>query len=221
MLVDPNKKSSNEGFNPNVDNSEYSAQCSLGQKILWWTLFVLSWLTIIVGIILLVLWFKWGNKLNQMQVEINRASSSIDVALTKRKELLTKMLDQTKGYMNYESNLLSDVTRLRSMKLDGKNIKNSNECQAIMDRLAFNLNANFENYPNLKANSSLMELMSTSQYLESEIAACRRLYNSNVADFNKYLVTFPTSVKASSMKLHSLPMFAASESQKQDVKMEF
>lgn len=220
MLVDPNKQST-EGFNPNVDNTQFNAQAPGSHKALWWFLFVLSWLTIIGGIILTVIWFRWGNELNQLQVEINQSASAIDVNLTKRKELLTKLLDETKGYMKYEGDVLTEVTKLRSMKLDGRDVNKSNECQKIMDKLSSNLNINFENYPDLKANSNVMELMSSTQYIESEIAASRRLYNAKVADFNKDIITFAKSVKAASMKLHSLPMFAASAEQKQDVKMEF
>ncbi len=221
MLVDPNKQSNPQGFNPNVDNTEFGAQASTGQKVLWWVLFVLAWCTIIIGIILTVFWVKWGNKLKQLQVEVNQAASSIDVNLTKRKEMLTKLLDETKGYIKYEGDVLTQITKLRSMHLDGHDVNKSNECQKIMDKLSSNLNINFENYPNLKANNNVMELMSSTQYIESEIAASHRLYNMKVSEFNQLIVTFATSVKAASMKLHSLPMFVASEEQKKDVQMSF
>lgn len=217
MLVDPTKKS--EAFNPNPDNTTYNAQVTGKENGLWWFLFILSWLTIIGGIILTVKWISWGNMLKQQQVEINEASSAIDINLTKRKDTLIKLLDETKGYMKFEKETMVNVTKLRSLsKIDG-DIAKANEQQKIIDSVSRDFNINVENYPNLKASMAVSELMSASQYAEAEIASSRRLYNLKVTSFNQNIVSFPISVKAKSMNLHSLPVFAASEEQKQDVDM--
>lgn len=218
MLINP-RKESETGFNANVDNTITRPTATSGSKFGWWTMYILSWLTIIGGIILTVKWIQWGNYFNRQQVEINEAASSIDVSLTKRRDVLVKLLEQTKSYMKFEKETLLDVTKLRSMgNLDG-DINKANEQQKIMDTIERNIKVNFENYPNLKSNSVILELMSSSEYLESEIASSRRLYNIKVNEFNKEIFTFPKSVKAASMRLVSLPMFAASEEQKQDVDM--
>lgn len=218
MLVDPSKKS--EGFNPNVDNRTFGAQASNKDKTLWWTLYILSWLTIIIGIVLTVKWYQWGNMFNREQIEVNEAASAIDVNLTKRRDTLIKLLEQTKGYMKFEKETMENITKLRSMTNADTNIQKANENQKIMDSLSRDLRINFENYPNLKSSSAVAELMSSSQYIESEISASRRLYNLKVTAFNQNIVSFPRSVKAKKMNLVSLPMFSASEEQKQDVKMD-
>ena len=60
---------------------------------------------VLIGVLLLVvIWFiVTKNKLNQTLVKIDEASSGIDVALTKRYDVLTKMMDSVKGYMKHET----------------------------------------------------------------------------------------------------------------------
>ena len=65
-------------------------------------------LGIIVGIIVLILviiivWYiSTCNRLKRAIVKIDEADSGIDVALTKRYDVLTKMLDVAKGYAKHE-----------------------------------------------------------------------------------------------------------------------
>ncbi|TNK87606.1 LemA family protein, partial [Mycoplasmopsis pullorum] len=54
-----------------------------------------------------------------------------------------------------------------------------------------------------------------------EIAASRRLYNSQVTEFNQKLFAFPTNVPASKMRLSTIPLYQASELQRKDVEIKF
>ncbi len=45
---------------------------------------------------------------------IYESESGIDVALTRRYDVLTKMLDTVKGYQKYEQSVLSELIKLRS-----------------------------------------------------------------------------------------------------------
>ncbi|MDC4182717.1 LemA family protein [Mycoplasma bradburyae] len=218
MLVDPNKKT--EAFNPNVDNTTYNAQASGGDSGLWWFLYILAWLTIVGGIILTIKWYGWGNELRRKQNEINQAASAIDINQVKRKDTLIKLVEQVKAQMNFEKNTLENITKLRSLSGSNSDINKINDNEKIMNSISKAINVNFENYPNLKSSSAIAELMSSSQYIEAEISASRRLYNTKVTDFNQLIVSFPISVKAKSMRCHSLPLFAASEEDKKDVKMD-
>jgi LemA protein len=48
-----------------------------------------------------------------------------------------------------------------------------------------------EAYPDLKASQNFLELQGTLNQLESEIAASRRVYNSNVQTYNTRIQSFP------------------------------
>lgn len=65
-----------------------------------------------------------------------------------------------------------------------------------MNSIARDINIAYEQYPNLKANSIIVDLISASQYIENEIAASRRLYNMDVTQFNQSIMLYPAVVKA-------------------------
>ena len=124
------------------------------------------------------------------------------------------MLEQAKSYYKYEGELQTEITQLRAL-----DFKNRNQALALLDKAQNDFKVTVENYPNLKANQMIIELMSTSQYLESEIAASRRLYNAKVEAFNSLIFTFPRIMVASQMHLQTFMLFAASHVEKQDVDM--
>ena len=66
---------------------------------------------------LLLIFFIWyistSNEFNRMLVKIDEADSGIDVALTKRFDLLTKMFKATKGYAEHERQTLEKIVAMR------------------------------------------------------------------------------------------------------------
>lgn len=55
-----------------------------------------------------VLWaVKASNNIKRMEIKVDEAFSGIEVALTKRYDMLTKMLDVCRGFMKHESELFS------------------------------------------------------------------------------------------------------------------
>ncbi|MBO6042512.1 LemA family protein [bacterium] len=152
--------------------------------------------------------------MNEQQIEVNTAASNIDIALTKRRDTLIKLLEQQKAYYKYEGNTQTNIAKLRSM-----DIKNFSEAKQVMDNVENEIKMTFENYPDLKANQLAQDLMGTSELLESEIAASRRVYNMKVETFNSVIYTFPTNCIAKSMGLKNFALFQATSEQKQDVDM--
>ena len=73
----------------------------------------------LVGIILLLvvivaIWYvATSNKLNRCIVKIEEADSGIDVALTKRYDVLTKMIAVCKGYAKHEKETITDTIKYR------------------------------------------------------------------------------------------------------------
>lgn len=217
MLVNTRTETNSEGFNPNVDNNQLTPNPTFGEKFLFYFLYILSWLIIIPGIIWTVIIWKQKNQWINDQMEINKAASVIDINLTKRAETLIKLLEQTKGYLKHEKETLIHITRLRS----GQQHTNSeiNEFNNQLNEISKNIDLTFENYPDLKGSAVIGELMSSSQYIESEISASRRLYNQCVERFNASIFVFPNVIIAKKQKLSTFPLFSASAKQKQDVDM--
>ena len=212
MLIDTREKSveSKEGFNPNVQNQIIEAKYSKGDMF---GFVLICFLTL--GLFAIYLITK-KNYFNRKQMSINEKASGIQVQLAQRRDTLVKLVDATKSSMNFEKSLLTDVTKLRSQKITPENIT---EVDSQLSSSFGRLLATFEQYPKLSSTETVRELMSSAEYLEQELAASRRLYNSVVLSFNQELFVFPARVPAGQLKLHSVALFVASEEQQKDVSL--
>ncbi len=180
-------------------------------------------LFVIIGILLLVgLWYIGTmNKLRQLELKVNEAESGIDVALTKRFDMLTKMLETTKGYAKHEAETLEKVVKWRSGIPQNASLKEKEEFLNQMNQVVSGIDVVVEKYPDLKANTVFLELQSAIANTEEHLQAARRLYNANVTRINHIIVTFPQSIVANAIHMDKKPYFEAEERKRQDVEFKF
>lgn len=169
-------------------------------------------------VVLIIIWYIGvSNSIKVAALKVDESESGIDVALTKRYDVLTKMLDAVKGYQKHEQSVLSELVKLRtSMSMTEKKAAN-----AAMDKVSRDINVLAEGYPQLKANTNFVELQKAIVDVEEHLQAARRLYNSNVNAYNTKLVVFPSSIIAKNMGAVKRELFEADEIKRQDVKIQF
>lgn len=174
-------------------------------------------ITIVIFIIIITSWYiSTHNKFIRSITKIDESLSGIDVALAKRYDVLTKMVEVVKGYSKHEKETLIEVIKLRKdMSLSEKYNVNKKMNEAFEK-----LNVVVENYPDLKASENYKQLQDSVVEVEEHLQAARRLFNSNVSTFNQAIVTFPNSIVASLKGLHKKDFFEAEEKKKEDVKIE-
>ncbi len=170
-----------------------------------------------VVIVLLLWWVGTSNGIKKLELKVQEAESGIDVALTKRYDVLTKMLDVTKGYMQHEKDVLSQVIQLRS----GMTMNEKSAVNKSMDMAFGQLKLVAESYPELKSSNNFLQLQASITDVEEHLQAARRLYNSNVNAYNAKIVVFPNSIVANSMGATNKPFFEAEEAKRADVSMSF
>lgn len=169
-------------------------------------------------VVLIIIWYiSVSNSIKVAALKVDESESGIDVALTKRYDVLTKMLDTVKGYQKYEQSVLSEMIKLRN----GMSMTEKKTANDTMDKVSRDISALAEAYPELKANTSFAELQRAIVDVEEHLQAARRLYNSNVNAYNKKLVVFPGSIVANKMGAVKRELFEAEDIKRQDVKMQF
>ena len=172
---------------------------------------------IVALVIILIIWYiSTINKLNRTIVKIEEADSGIDVALTKRYDVLTKMMDVVKAYAKHEKETLFNVINLRS----NMSVKEKNEANQKMDENFQKISVLAESYPELKSSENYKSLQLAIADVEEHLQASRRAYNANVSILNQMIVTFPTSVVASSKGITKKDFFEAESHKKEDVKID-
>jgi len=164
-----------------------------------------------------VWWIKTGNSFKRKTLKIDEALSGIEVALTKRWDMLTKLLDVAKGFAAHEKELFSQVIALRR----GMSVEELGQAGAQMDAVASRLNVVAEAYPQLRSADTFVQLQGGIRDAEEHLQAARRLYNSNVTSFNTAIAVFPGSIVANAKRLEKKALFVAEEAKKADVEMKF
>lgn len=183
---------------------------------------------IIVAVVIIVVlvialvgwWISTSNKFKRMGVKIDEAESGIDVALTKRFDLLTKALATVKGYAKHESETLEKVIKMRT-PASNASLAEKQEFANATGQALNSINVVAEQYPQLKADTQFTSLQNHISDVEEQLQAARRLYNANVSAYNQAIIVSPGSLVANSMHLTKREFFEAEETKKADVKIEF
>ncbi len=175
---------------------------------------------IAIGVIVIaaIVWYvSTMNLFARLVVKIRESDSDIGVALTKRYDTLTKMLDATKGYAKHEAERLAEIVKLRK----GMSMGERGEANRQMDELAGRINVLAESYPDLKASENFKQLQFSIVEVEEHLQAARRIYNMNVSQFNQLLVSWPSSMVGSIHKHAPKDFFEVEERKREDVRMTF
>ena len=175
---------------------------------------------VVILLITLVAWYiSTMNWFRRTKVKVDEANSGIDVALTKRYDLLTKALASVKGYAKHESETLSKVIGMRTGNIKDLSLDEKSKLNAELNEVQRGINVVVEQYPQLKADTQFSLLQNQTADCEEQLQAARRVYNSNVSTFNQRRVTFPSSFVAKRIGFREdLEFFKADEEKREDVK---
>lgn len=168
---------------------------------------------LIVAITIFIWYVSNYNRIKRADVKINESISGIDVALTKRYDVLTKMIEVVKGYSKHEKETLFEIIELRK----NMNINELNKVNVSMNESFDKINVIVEDYPELKANENYMMLQKAIVDVEEHLQAARRIYNASVLKYNQLILSFPTNIIAKNMGMSEKEFFEANEKEKENV----
>lgn len=171
----------------------------------------------VIAIIFVIIY----NALVSLKRNADKAWANIDILLQKRHDALTKLIDTVGSYMKYEKGLMTQITQLRSQWMNipqsdvQSKINTSNQISSTLKSIF----AVAENYPDLKANNSFIQLQQSIIELESQIADAREFYNDSVTQFNIRINQIPYNMFAGMLGYKALSLFQAPSEEKADVKI--
>lgn len=172
-------------------------------------------------LVIILLWYITTlNNFRKMRIKIDESISSIDVALTKRYDLLTKMLTICKNHAKHEQNALLKIIELRQ-PLAMSSIHEKSAFAAQMVEAMKNLNLIVEKDSDLKANKTFIKLQNAAVEVEENLQAARRFYNGNVRMYNRKVIVFPSNLVARHRGFGSEEFFEAEDTSRGDVDENF
>ncbi len=172
------------------------------------------WIVILIVIVLGIIFLY--NYLVRLNIRCQNAWSQIDNQLKRRADLIPNLVEVTKGYAKHESEVLTNIAKIRSestmsqMALQSEKVSNSLN----------NLLAVAEGYPDLKANEVFKNLQIELTGTEDKIAFARQFYNDTVQHYNSAIMMFPSNIMAKILKYTEKEYFKVSEADKKEVKVE-
>jgi len=153
------------------------------------------------------------NSFVRLENNIKKAWSNIDVSLKQRNEELNNLVEVVKGYMKYEKELLTDITKTRNLYGHANTITEKAQANNKIIQTTKSLFAVIENYPDLKANENVLKLQKRITELENIIADRREYYNDSVNIYNMRCEQIPYVFLAKLLKYKHKEMFTIKDSE--------
>jgi LemA protein len=185
---------------------------------------------VIVAVIVLLAFLAIGiyNGLITARNAFKNAFAQIDVQLTRRHDLIPNLVETAKGYLSHERQTLEAVISARNAAVSGLKAAAANPGDpAAVQQLAGAENALSgalgrlfalaEAYPDLKANTTMMQLSEELTTTENKVAFSRQAYNDAVMGYNNKREVFPSSVVANMFAFQPAQLLELESAAKREV----
>ena len=172
-------------------------------------------LWIVLGVVALLVIFLIAvyNRLVKLRNRVEAGWAQIDVQLKRRHDLVPKLVEAVKRYAAYESAALQAVTGLRAQSERFRDVGETGRVEGRLGEGLHRLIALAEDYPELKADQSFLELQRGLTEVENHIQYARRFYNGAVRNLNVRIESFPDMVIARVFGFRQAQFFDMGEDQ--------
>ncbi|PPI86065.1 hypothetical protein KEHDKFFH_01720 [Marinobacter maroccanus] len=161
---------------------------------------------IVIAVVVFYLVFIY-NRLVSLRNQFKNGFAQIDVQLQRRHDLIPNLVEAAKAYLNHEKSTLTQVMEARNNAVsaqkdaakdpgDGTKIQRLGSAENLLTKALANFYAVAENYPELKANETIQQLMEELSSTENRVAFARQAYNDGVMSYNIFREQFPNNVIA-------------------------
>jgi LemA protein len=190
-------------------------------------------IVLVVVVVLVLMVVGIYNKLVTLRNRFKNAFAQIDVQLKRRYDLIPNLVETAKGYMAHERQTLEAVISARNQAVNANQraAANPGDATAMQGLMGAEgaltgalgkLFALAEQYPNLKANETMSQLMEELTSTENKISFARQAYNDSVMTYNTARQTFPTVLFAGMFGFQDAGLFEVTAPQEREaVKVKF
>ncbi|MBW3003398.1 LemA family protein [Candidatus Woesearchaeota archaeon] len=162
----------------------------------------------VVVIALIFLLWLWGsyNGLIRSDETVNEKWANVQTAYQRRLDLIPNLVDTVQASAEFETNLLTQVTALRSGL---STATTPEELDLLGTKINSAINLVFEAYPDVKTTEAFLSLQDQLEGTENRIKTERDIFNKAVKDYNVKVRRVPTNVVAKWFGFEQKDMFAA------------
>lgn len=193
----------------------------------------MDWLWLVALALVALFAISVYNRLVASRNRYKNAFAQIDVQLTRRHDLIPNLVEVARQYMSHERETLeaviqarnSAVNQLRNAAADPANpnaVQQLGEAERGLSGALGRLFALSENYPDLKANQTMMQLSESLTTTENKVAFARQAFNDAVMAYNILRETFPNNLIAGVFSFNAAKLLEIDDPVKREaVKVDF
>lgn len=163
--------------------------------------------------------------------DVKASWAEVENQYKRRADMVPNLVQTVKATANFETETLQKVvearSRVGSMQVDSSTIDSPeklHQFEAAQQQLSGALSRLMvvvEKYPELKSTAAFQELQSQLEGTENRIAVARRRFITSVADYNKVVLNFPTSIGAKMRGKDIRPTFQGTPGQENPPEVKF
>ena len=150
--------------------------------------------------VFLIWFFSTWNRLVRLDENAKKSWADIDVILKQRYDMIPNLVNIVKGYAEHEREIFEQFAQARQTAagcLAQGDVKGVGAAEGMLSGLIPRINMVAEQYPDLKADSSFVNLQNQLVALENQLADRREFYNASSTNFNSAIQMIPTNFVAS------------------------
>ena len=153
-----------------------------------------------VVILIVMIWFisTW-NRLVRLEENVNKSWADIDVLLKQRYDMIPNLVNTVKGYATHEKDIFEQFALARQTAagcLANGDVKGLGAAEGTLAALMPRINMVAEQYPELKADTSFVNLQNQLVSIENQVSDRREFYNASATNWNAAIQMIPTSIVA-------------------------
>lgn len=144
--------------------------------------------------ILVGIYINSFNGLATGHTKVEEGWHGIQVQLKRRHDLVPGLVKAVKSAMNHEDQIIDKVLEARNKAIEalaGQDRDAIGEAEVALSSGLQGIFGYAEAYPDIKATGNVETLQRQLEETEDQIAASRRIFNSNVQAYNARLLSFP------------------------------
>lgn len=185
-------------------------------------------LWIVLGVIVLLIIIVIGiyNGLVTRRNQYKNAYAQIDVQLKRRYDLIPNLVETAKGYIKHERETLEAVVKARNQAVaaaqaaaakpgDPAAMGGLAQAEGMLGGALSRLMVVVEQYPDLKANQNMMQLMEELTSTENRVAFSRQAFNDAVMSYNISREKFPANIIAGMFGFSEAKLLESTESEQE------
>ncbi|MFZ5844327.1 MAG: LemA family protein [Pseudomonadota bacterium] len=190
---------------------------------------------IVLGIIaIVVVWaISIYNSLVALRNRFKNSYAQIDVQLNRRYDLIPNLVETAKAYLKHERETLEAVVAARNSAVaaskvaaahpeDATAVHGVTQAEGALTGALGRLFAVAEAYPDLKANTSMNQVMEELSATENKVAFARQAFNDAVMAYNTYREQFPKNIVANNFGFKEAALFEVENAEvRQAVRVSF